>query len=260
MKKSIILLIALILCLGLFTACGDVTTPPAETPAPTPTSTPTPAPTPTPTPEPTPTETPTMLPETADAGQEYIDKMIFIGDSTTHGLAYYGVVSKNQVWTPSNGTMALFNQRVATIVFPSTGQEMLIVDAVSAVQPEYLVLTIGVNGVSSMSESYFKSEYTDLIQRIQAASPDTKIICNSIYPVEASYEEKGNGINNKKIDTANTWVYDVAEETGTHYTDSATVLKNADGCLDPKYGNGDGLHLNPDGYNRVLNYLRIHAF
>lgn len=110
-----------------------------------------------------------------------------------------------------------------------------------------------------MDEESFKSEYIDLIHRIQAASPNTKIICNSIYPVEASYEAKDNGINNAKINAANMWVYDIAEATGTHYIDSATVLKDANGYLVAEYGNGDGLHLSPAGFNVVLNYLRTHA-
>ena len=39
-------------------------------------------------PEPT-----TVLGETEDAGSEYIDKLVFIGDSTTYGLKAYGMLS-----------------------------------------------------------------------------------------------------------------------------------------------------------------------
>ena len=256
MKRTVALLLALLLCLCLLTACGDDG---KQEPAPQENTA-----------EPVntdeggdvePTEAPdsVWLTETPDAGQEYIDKLTFIGDSTTYGLKAYEVVNGNQVWTPSSGTLALFNQSIATIVYPKTGEEILIVDAVKDAQPEYLVLTIGVNGVAMMDEQAFKAEYIDLIQRIQAASPNTKIICNSIYPVETSYEAKDNGINNAKIEAANIWVYDIAEATGTHFADSASVLKGADGSLNPEYGNGDGLHLCPAGFNLVLNYLRTHA-
>ena len=205
----------------------------------------------------------TVLPETPDAGQEYIDKMVFIGDSTTYGLKFYGVLSggenTDQVWTPSSGTLALFNQSFATIVYPKTGAEIPITDAVADAQPEYLVLTIGVNGVSMMDETAFKADYTALVERIQSVSPNTKIICNSIYPVESVYEAKDNGINNAKINAANLWIQDVAAATGSYYTDSASVLKGEDGCLVPAYGNGDGIHLCADGFNLVLEYLRTHA-
>ena len=212
------------------------------------------------------TETPAssvVLGETEDAGQAYIDKMVFLGDSTTYGLKYYEVLSggKNtqQVWTPESGTLSLFNYATATIVFPETGEEISIVDAVTRKQPEYLVITLGVNGVSQMDEDWFKTDYTALVQSIQAASPDTKIICNSIYPVENDYEQI-ESINNTNIPQANEWIKAVAEATGCKYADSASVLKAEDGSLREDYGNGDGIHLNADGFNAVLNYLRTHAY
>ena len=204
-----------------------------------------------------------LLAETEDAGQEYIDKLTFLGDSTTYGLKYYEVLSggKNttQVWTPASGTLTLFNYATATIVFPEDGQEISIVDAVTRKLPEYLVITLGVNGVSMMDEDWFKTDYTALVQSIQAASPDTKIICNSIYPVENDYEHI-DSINNTNIPQANEWIKAVAEATGCKYADSASVLKAEDGSLREDYGNGDGIHLNADGFNAVLNYLRTHAY
>lgn len=204
-----------------------------------------------------------LLAETEDAGQEYIDKLTFLGDSTTYGLKYYEVLSggKNttQVWTPASGTLTLFNYATATIVFPEDGQEISIVDAVTRKLPEYLVITLGVNGVSMMDEDWFKTDYTALVQSIQAASPDTKIICNSIYPVENDYEQI-ESINNTNIPQANEWIKAVAEATGCKYADSASVLKAEDGSLREDYGNGDGIHLNADGFNAVLQYLRTHAY
>ena len=204
-----------------------------------------------------------LLAETEDAGQEYIDKLTFLGDSTTYGLKYYEVLSggKNttQVWTPASGTLTLFNYATATIVFPEDGQEISIVDAVTRKLPEYLVITLGVNGVSMMDEDWFKTDYTALVQSIQAASPDTKIICNSIYPVENDYEQI-ESINNTNIPQANEWIKAVAEATGCKYADSASVLKAEDGSLREDYGNGDGIHLNADGFNAVLNYLRTYAY
>lgn len=212
------------------------------------------------------TETPAssvLLAETEDAGQEYIDKLTFLGDSTTYGLKYYEVLSggkkTTQVWTPASGTLTLFNYATATIVFPEDGQEISIVDAVTRKLPEYLVITLGVNGVSMMDEDWFKTDYTALVQSIQAASPDTKIICNSIYPVENDYEQI-ESINNTNIPQANEWIKAVAEATGCKYADSASVLKAEDGSLREDYGNGDGIHLNADGFNAVLNYLRTHAY
>ena len=211
-----------------------------------------------------PTAAPTVLGETADAGQEYIDKLTFLGDSTTYGLRYYKMLSggtdTTQVWTPTNGTLTLSYYATATIPYPAPGgTEITIQEAARQAQPEYLVITLGVNGVSFMNEETFKDCYTKLIQNILEVSPNTKIICNSIYPVGRSYEYLAD-INNDKITAANEWIKAVAAETGTRYSDTCSVLKDSEGWLRDDYQNGDYIHLNSDGFTAVLNYLRTHAY
>lgn len=202
---------------------------------------------------------PTELAETEDMGQEYIDKFIFMGDSTTYGLAVYNVVNRNQVWTPSNGTFSLFNQSFIRIYYPDTGEELTVAEIVSRAQPEYLLITLGVNGIASMGEDYFKSEYISLVETIQANSPNTKIIINSMYPVTATYDTSS-GISNEKIDTGNTWLRDIAESTGTRFLNSASALKDESGYLPEDGDNGDGLHLTPESLQKVITYIRTHGY
>ena len=215
-----------------------------------------------------PTTTSVVLGETADAGQAYIDRLTFLGDSTTYGLWYYsneaplltGELESEQVWTPTSGTLALFNYATATVRCPTPdGPEITIAEAAALKQPEYLVITLGVNGVSFMDEASFKDCYTKLIQNVQAASPNTKIICNSIYPNMTSYKYYGD-INNENITRANGWIQEVAAATGTRYSDTCSVLKDGNGALRADYCNGDGIHLNAAGFTAVLNYLRTHAY
>lgn len=205
----------------------------------------------------------TVLGVTEDAGQEYIDKLTFLGDSTTYGLIHYGMLKdgKNtkQVWTPASGTLTLSQASFATIVYPETGEEITIVDAVTRSQPEYLVITLGVNGVSFMDEDYFKSEYKKLVESVQTASPDTKIICQSIFPVARSYELL-DSINNDKIDAANKWICEVAADCGVKYLDTNSVLRDSEGWLPEEYHNGDGMHLATNSFTIELNNLRTHAW
>ncbi|NLH00838.1 MAG: hypothetical protein GX488_02855 [Clostridiales bacterium] len=199
------------------------------------------------------------LGETDDMGQEYVDKFIFLGDSTTYGLGYYEIVPKNQIWTPKNGTLTLSLWSTATIVYPEDNSEIPIKEAVEKAKPEYMLITLGVNGVSFMDEEYFIKEYTKLVQTIQEASPNTKIILNSIYPIGKNYPAS-NGITNEKIDKANTWVERIASSTGVKYLDSESVLKGSDGALVESYHNGDSMHLNADSFKLVINYLRTHGY
>ncbi len=199
------------------------------------------------------------LAETADMGQEYVDKFIFLGDSTTYGLGYYDIVNDNQVWTPASGTLTLAFWSTSTIVYPDDGSEISIKDAVTKKQPEYMLITLGVNGVSFMDEEYFVTEYTNLVLAIKEASPNTKIILNSIYPISEGYPEE-NGITNEKIDAANIWIERIANSTGVKYLDSESVLKDSNGALTEGYDNGDDLHLNADSFKLVINCLRTHGF
>ena len=110
-----------------------------------------------------------------------------------------------------------------------------------------------------MDEDYFKECYTGVINAVKQASPNTKIICNSIYPVGRSYAQL-DSINNDKINAANEWIKEVAAETGTRYSDTCSVLKDSEGWLRDDLQNGDYIHLNAQGFTEVLNYLRTHAY
>ncbi len=205
----------------------------------------------------------TVLGLTADAGQGYIDKMVFLGDSTTYGLRAYKMLSGGrdtlQVWTPKSGTLTLSNASFATIVYPETNEEITIKEAASRKKPEYLVITLGVNGVSFMGEDFFKAEYKKIIESVKEVSPDTKIICQSIFPVARSYEYLGS-INNDKIRAANMWIVEIANEVGVKYIDTYSVLCDSEGWLPESYHNSDGLHLNEQSFTLELNNLRTHAY
>lgn len=227
------------------------------------------APTPDTTPAVSDTEPPVSVPnaavlgKTEDAGQEYLDKIVFIGDSTTYSFLYYGVLSggkeTTQVWTPASRTLTLDHATTTTILYPETEEEITIKEAISRKKPEIVVITLGVNGISYMQEEYFISVYKKLVAQIKDASPETNIVLQSIFPVAENWE-KTKSINNDKINAANGWVKTVAEETGVHYLDTVSVLAVADnGYLPMDWQNGDGLHLNPTSLNIVLDYIRTHA-
>ena len=206
----------------------------------------------------------TRLTETPDAGQEYLDEIIFLGDSTTYGIKFYldhgfpDLVSADQIWTPSNGTFTLAYQSTTEIYYPDTGEEMNLAQAVRQKLPKYMIITLGVNGIAFMDESYFTEEYDNLVERIQLASPDTIIICNSIFPVAENYENLEQ-INNTKIQAANKWIESIAENRGTYYLYSYEALADSQGNLPLDYQNGDGLHLTGEAFEIFLSYVRTHA-
>ena len=205
----------------------------------------------------------TVLKETTDAGQEYIDNIIFLGDSISHGLRSYKMLKDgrdtNQVWTPVSGTLTLSQANVINILYPDTDTEITIEEAIKLKKPPLLIISLGVNGVSFMGEEYFKSEYIKLVEMIQTISPGTIIILQSIFPIARSYQHQ-NSISIEKIVTANEWIAAIAHETGTKYLNTYTALADEEGFLPEDYQNGDGMHFNEVGFDIELKYIRTHAY
>lgn len=215
--------------------------------------------------------TPWILEEGLDAGREYQDSLTFLGDSTTHGMKSYGVLSDGsstkQVWYGEVGNTITFSYvNTVKIIRSSADTPMLIADAAGLYKPERLYITLGVTGgvSTNLPEEGFKEIYKMLIESILKKSPDTKIVLQSIYPVTKNIDPQyGKIINNEKIATANSWILDICEELyksgkSVYYLDTYSVLVNEEGYLPENYSNGDGLHLSPAGYAVVLSNIRKH--
>lgn len=206
-----------------------------------------------------------VLPETADAGKEYQDKIIFVGDSITSGFALYGALSDGtktkQVWYGSGagGCFMLSKQAFATILYPEDGSKLTIKQAAEKSQPEYMVLALGVDDLSFISEKTFKSSYTELINSIRAVSPNTKIMVQSILCVAKSYGKPEN-INNNKVSKANHWLQEVARDTGVKYLNTISAIHDEQGYLPESLNSGDGLHVKKAAYTKMLEYIRTHAY
>lgn len=206
-----------------------------------------------------------VLGESADMGQSYIDSMIFLGDSTTYHMINRAVLTggkqTKQVWSGASGSLTLDSMiHKTTIVYPVTDTEMTVAEAVALEKPAYMVITLGVNGVSFCNQTQFTAYYGKLISAIKQASPDTKIILQSIFPVSKAYDQGGHGITNAKINTANTWVMQLAAEHGCKYLDTASVLKDGEGNMIATYDAGDGIHMTAEAYRALLQYIRTHGY
>lgn len=203
------------------------------------------------------------LPETADAGQAYQDKLTFLGDSLTAHLVSRGVLTDGQntkqVWRTKDNMLNLDSPITsAKINLPGTDRYVTIAEAAAELKPEILIITLGTDyGVSYLVETDFKAYYTKLVRAIQEASPNTVILLQSIFPVTAGCKV----LSNEKIDRANGWVKAVAAENNCRYLDTQSVLKDENNCLrDSLCISEDGIHLNTEAYRLILSYIRTHAY
>lgn len=212
-----------------------------------------------------------ILQETEDAGQAYLDRFIFFGESTTYHLKNRGVLSGGtetlQVWGPDNGTVNL-DSTVTTlkIRYPDTGEYLTVGEAAAKKRPDYLLLTFGLNGAPQnlkRGKEAYLSVYRKLLDELQAASPTTQIILQSCFPVASNMDVSNYSLTldelNDAIRTINRWTLTLAEEYELPYLNTAEILTDEDGRLKLEYQNGDGYHLTREAYLEILRYIRTHC-
>ncbi|MBQ8441341.1 MAG: hypothetical protein IJX19_11805 [Clostridia bacterium] len=211
-----------------------------------------------------------ILEESADAGMAYIDRMIFFGESTTTHLRSRGVLSggteTHQVWADSSGTKTLSSKLLSeTLVYPPTGENLTLAAALEKEQPAYLVLSFGLNNIAHFvnNKQNYVNNYNKLIDAVQKASPNTRIILQSVYPVSAACDDFS--VDGATVcsytETLNGWLREIAStHENVKFADTASMLKAADGTLLPAYDSGDGVHLTAQAYQQILHYLRTHAW
>lgn len=207
-------------------------------------------------------DSPALLPLTEDQGQEYIDSLVWICDSPTYWLKGYGLLSggtkTTQIWTGPKCTLTFPYYKSQKLVDPYDGKERVMVELVRLRQPKILVMAVGVNGIAGRDEETFTGLYRSMIQDLKAASPDTVIICQAMYPVSVKYGKLG-AINPEILSRGNSWILKIAEETGCYYLDAFASVLGDDGYAVKEYMK-DGLHPNVDGLNVILEYTRTHAY
>ena len=208
---------------------------------------------------------------TSDMGEEYIDSIIFIGESTTYHLKnremLKGGKNTRQVWSTCAGTMMLdMGITDVKIVYPDTSEEITIGEAAALESPEIFVLTFGLNGVVGKvrgGEKYYKDCYMALVNELKANSPDSKIIIQACPPIAANMDTTAYGVDartvNGYIDRLNEWARTMCSEQGIYYLASSDVLKDTRGYLADEYQAGDGYHLTAAAYEKMLHYIRTHG-
>lgn len=197
-----------------------------------------------------------LLTETADAGTDYLNDTLFLGDSNTVRLYNNGLISLQQFCAKEGiGTQVALNEGIVT--FKKDSNHYTIPQAVAMMKPRRVVMTFGTND-TGMEVPDFIAHYTALIQAIQQSYPYTDIIVNTVPPVPADHSNYPH-MDQAKIDDFNMALLDLCEQLGVRFLNSAEALKGSDGYGVADYYTSGDIHLKSAGLKAVLNYLRTHA-
>ena len=198
-----------------------------------------------------------LLTETADAGTDYLNDTLFLGDSNTVRLYNNGLISLQQFCAKEGiGTQVALNEGIVT--FKKDSNHYTIPQAVAMMKPRRVVMTFGTND-TGMEVADFISNYTALVQAIQEAYPYTDIIVNTVPPIPENHSNYPH-MDQAKIDDFNMALLNMCEQLGVRFLNTAEVLKGENGYGQLDYYTDGDIHLKSAGLKAALNYLRTHAY
>lgn len=191
-----------------------------------------------------------------------IDRMTFFGDSTTAHLALRGGIPKNRVWSGASSTV-LFEtvNRVNCVHLSEENIDLTLKDAVALKKPRILVITIGVSGgAGTLDRERFTDIYRELLLSVQKASPETKILVQSMLPLSEKSVKHYKRLTKEAVLEANLWIRALCMEMRIPYIDThAKLIDPATGYLKKEYQNDEYMHLTAAAYRVVLENIRAYA-
>ena len=203
----------------------------------------------------------TVLPETEDAGQEYIDTTLFLGDSNTARMYRVFDYCSYDNAIGSVGMSARSLQNYACVKFSGYGSYVTMPQAVALMQPRRVIVTFGTNDLDpNYSAASFAENYRAGLQAIADAYPAADIIVNAIPPLGRSHSNAS--LTQSQVDEYNKAIVEMCDANGWKFLNSAEALKDAaTGYAKEGYvESSDGIHLTRAAMDALFTYIRTHSY
>ena len=203
----------------------------------------------------------TVLPETEDAGQEYIDTTLFLGDSNTARMYRVFDYCSYDNAIGSVGMSARSLQKYACVKFSGYGSYVTMPQAVALMQPRRVIVTFGTNDLDpNYSAAAFAENYRAGLQAIADAYPAADIIVNAIPPLGRSHSNAS--LTQSQVDEYNKAIVEMCDANGWKFLNSAEALKDAaSGYAKEGYvESSDGIHLTRAAMDALFTYIRTHSY
>ena len=203
----------------------------------------------------------TILEESEDAGQDYVDETLFLGDSNTARMYRMFDYCSYDNAIGSVGMSAKSLANYACVQLQGYSNYVTMAKAVSLMQPQRVILTFGTNDLSpNYAAEDFVENYEEGIKSIAEAYPSVDIIVNSIPPLGQVHSNQN--LTQTQVDAYNKALVEMCKENDWKFLNSAEVLK------DPSTGyaksgyveSSDGIHLTKAAMEELFEYIRTHSY
>ncbi len=198
------------------------------------------------------------LKETVAVGEEYINNIIFAGDSMAEYYVINNQIPTNNLWYQTSITAE--TALTSPIYVGGIITNKTFVEKFKELEPNIVIMTLGTNSVPYMTPEYFYEKYYELVEKLKNSSPKTKIIIQSIPPVDKRFDETNSKINNDKINKFNYYIGKMCEELNVKFLNSAPALKDDSGACKEGYCiSADGIHTTKEGQEVLIGFARTHV-
>lgn len=182
----------------------------------------------------------------------YQDQVYVIGDSISHGFNVYNFVRHDHCLTQAS--VSMWNLDYFTFDTPSG--TFGLVDAVAAVQPKLLYMSMGMNDVNFGDANSYATKYASVVQQIIERVPDINVVVAAITPIDVTISAFTSNDTVRAYNNALRTALSGLNSDRVFYYDAYSVVADPN-TLDLKVGtsSGDGIHLSPACYTELLGGL-----
>ncbi len=186
----------------------------------------------------------------------YQNKLVVVGDSIAYGFCAYGYIPYEH--NIAKGSMAMRNYTDTSLfTFNPTGTYMSCMNAISAVKPQILYVSMGMNDVNITNAQTYANNYVGFLKKVRANVPNCIIVAANITPV--AQWSKFTSINNiRNCNAAMNNAVKALNDPNIILFDAYSVV-SAGGLYAPSgyISDTQGVHLNGHVYQKLLDRLAV---
>lgn len=196
------------------------------------------------------TEPPTDYVPPSPAPATEFDTSLFIGDSRTMGLLYFGGLGNADVFATKG--MTVFRAFTETISVRSIGTTKLD-NLLNVRKYERVYIMLGINEIGSNLEG-IKAKYTALVNKVIETQPNAIIyLCANLH-ITHSRSQRDSTYNNTRLNAINNFVATLADGSKTRYVDVNVIFDDSNKAFGAAYTTDD-FHPMPKYYKQWTQWL-----
>lgn len=185
----------------------------------------------------------------------YKNKLVVVGDSIAYGFCAYGYIPYNH--NVAKGSMAMRNYTDTSLfMFDPTGVSLSCMNAIKALKPELLYVSMGMNDVNIISPQTYANYYVNFIKEVRSKVPDCIIVAANITPIATS----SRFTDISKIRNCNASMQNAVKalnDPNVILFDAYSVVSAGGIYMASGYSAGDGIHLAGSVYQKLLDRLAV---